>query len=199
MAHNLDEKKIEELLAYFPAEGEGRGRLSLQKNQYLFGFEALLKQNDEWILATNIPLHGEEVLKFSDLKRSQETFKIRHGMELKIEKGIGDYLIGQKKNPRLAKIFLEELRSLVRLIVHRQLGIKMNCTMSSCQIDESIYQIKSSPKQLSFKKKIQEGHEIEFVALSLKGTQFKRTSIFFRSINAADSSPPILALELFWN
>lgn len=196
---NIQDKKIEELLSFLPAEGEGRGRLGLHSNQYLFGFEAVLKENKDWLLAANIPLHGEEILLFPDLQKTESLNETTDGLELRIERGISDYLVSQKKSPALGKTFLLELRGIIRLVLHRQLGEKVTCSKEECRFGENIYQVKSSSEQLALKKSIGQEYEIEFVALNLKGSHFKRTSIFLHSQNRASSAPSLLSLELFWN
>lgn len=193
------QKAVEDLLTYLPAEGEGRGRLGLHSHQYLFGFESVLKENKDWILAANIPLHGEEVLIFSDLKEAESAKETLDGFELRIERGISDYLISQNKSPELGKTFLRELRALIRLVLHRQLGEKVVCSSEECQFGENIYQVNSTPERLILKKTVGPDYEIEFIALNLKDKNYKRTSIFLHSQNRASSAPALLSLELFWN
>lgn len=197
--HSIQDNKLEELLTYLPAEGEGKGRLGLHSNQYLFGFEALLKENRDWVLAANIPLHGEEVLLFTDLNKSNVAEEATDGLEKRIERGIREYLLSQKKSPDLGKTFLKELRSIIRLTLHRQLGNNIVCSSDACEFDGNIYQVKSTSQQLSLKKTIGQDYEIEFVALNLKATKFKRTSVFLHSQKRTSSTPALLSLELFWN
>lgn len=49
-------------------EGEGRARLEVGTESWVFSFDAIVKEND-WIAAISIPLHGEEVFSFPGLHR----------------------------------------------------------------------------------------------------------------------------------
>jgi hypothetical protein len=197
-SQNIQEKKIEDLVSYLQGTGEGKGRLGINRQQYLFGFDALLKENNDWILAANIPLHGEEVLMLRNLdKVSVEEDKV-DGLEIRIQQGISDYLKSQKQSPHLSKDFLLELRSIMRLILHKKLGLELSCTQKECRIGEAIYQVEATSKQLSLKKSLSEDFEIEFTAMNLTESIFRRSNIYLHSKNKSSSTPTLLSLELFW-
>lgn len=195
---NLQDKKIEELISFLKGEGEGRGRLGINQHQYLFSYEALLKENNDWLLAANIPLHGEEVLVLSDLKNEKAT-QTQEQLELRIERGISDYLKSKNQSPQLAGQFMQELRSIMRLVLHKKLGEQVACLENECRMGDSIYQVASSPKQLTLKKMLNDEYEIEFAALNLTDSIFRRSNIFLHSKNKSKNTSPLLSLELFWN
>lgn len=61
-SQNIQEKKIEDLVSYLQGTGEGKGRLGINRQQYLFGFDALLKENNDWILALIFPFMAKKSL-----------------------------------------------------------------------------------------------------------------------------------------
>lgn len=195
---SIPNEKVETLLTFIKGEGEGKGRLGINHHQYLFGFDAILKENNDWILAANIPLHGEEILLLPNLKLETSTQESQ-SLERRIELGISDYLKSQKKNPELARIFMLELRRLMRLVFAEKLGLDLKCTDVECKMGEVVYQVKASSKQISLKKSLNDDYEIEFIAMNLTDSIFKRSSIFLHSKNKTSSSPTLLSLELFWN
>lgn len=197
-SQNIQDKKIEDLISYLQGTGEGKGRLGINKQQYLFSFDALLNQNHDWILAANIPLHGEEVLKLQDLKQEEVDEAMKDGLEIRIQQGISDYFKSQKQAPELGKIFLLELRRMMRLVLHKKLDLAVICSKSECQIGDTIYQVEATSKQLSLKKSLSEDYEIEFTAMNLTGPIFQRTNVFLHSKNKASTTPTLLSLELFW-
>lgn len=197
-SQNIQNEKVETLITYLKGEGEGKGRLGIGQNQYLFGLDAILKENSDWLLAANIPLHGEEILMLPDLK-DETADQTTESLERRIELGISDYLKSQKKNPQLARMFMLELRRLMRLVFAQKLGLELKCTENECKMGEVIYQVKATPKQISLKKSLNDDYEIEFIAMNLTDSIFKRSSIFLHSKNKTSASPTLLSLELFWN
>jgi hypothetical protein len=197
-SQNIQEKKIEDLVSYLQGTGEGKGRLGINRQQYLFGFDALLKENNDWILAANIPLHGEEVLMLRNLDKVSVDEDKADGLEIRIQQGIRDYLKSQKQSPHLSKDFLLELRSIMRLILHKKLGLELSCSQKECRIGEAIYQVEATSKQLSLKKSLSEDFEIEFTAMNLTESIFRRSNIYLHSKNKSSPTPTLLSLELFW-
>jgi len=166
-SQNIQDKKIQELVSYLKGTGEGKGRLGINQQQYLFSFDALLKENNDWLLAANIPLHGEEVLMLRNLKKATVDEGEKDGLEIRIEQGISDYLKSKKQSPELAKTFLQELRTIMRLVLHEELKIEVRCSQKECLIGEVAYQVEATSKQLSLKKSLSDGYEIEFAAMNL--------------------------------
>lgn len=197
-SQNIQNEKNETLITYIKGEGEGKGRLGISQHQYLFGFDAILKENSDWLLAANIPLHGEEILLLPDLKH-EDANQASESLERRIELGISDYLKSQKKNPEMARMFMLELRRLMRLVFAQKLKLDLKCTDSECRMGEVIYQVKATTKQISLKKSLNNDYEIEFVAMNLTDSIFKRSNIFLHSKNKSSAAPTLLSLELFWN
>lgn len=197
-SQNIQNESVQTLVGYVQGEGEGKGRLGIGQNQYLFGFDSLLKENHDWLLAANIPLHGEEILLLPNLKFDSAP-KESQSLERRIEIGISDYLKSKKKNPELARHFMVELRRLMRVVFAKKLNLDLKCTEVQCQMGEVIYQVKASSKQISLKKSLNDDYEIEFVAMNLTDSIFKRSNIFLHSKNKTSTSPTLLSLELFWN
>ena len=197
-SQNIQEKKIEDLVSYLQGTGEGNGRLGINRQQYLFGFDALLKENNDWILAANIPLHGEEVLMLRNLEKVSVDEDKADGLEIRIQQGISDYLKSQKQSPHLSKDFLLELRTIMRLILHKKLGLELSCSQKECRIGEAIYQVEATSKQLSLKRSLSKDFEIEFTAMNLTESIFRRSNIYLHSKNKSSSALTLLSLELFW-
>jgi hypothetical protein len=198
-SQNIQDKKITDLISILPGSGEGKGRLGINRQQYLFSFDALLKENNDWILAANIPLHGEEILMLRDLTKESVDEGEKDGLELRIEQDIGDYLKTKKQSPELAKTFLLELRRIMRFVLHKKLGLEVICSQNECRIGEAVYQVEATSKQLSLKKSLSADYEIEYAAMNLTDSNFKRSNVFLHSKNKSSSSPTLLSLELFWN
>lgn len=197
-SQNIQDKKITDLVSYLQGTGEGKGRLGINRQQYLFSFDALLKENFDWILAANIPLHGEEILMLPDLRKESVDEGEQDGLELRIEQDISQYLKSQKQSPAMAKTFLLELRRMMRFVLHKKLGLEVFCSQKECQIGEVVYQVEATSKQLSLKKSLSDDYEIEYAAMNLTDSNFQRSNIFLHSKNKSSPSPTLLSLELFW-
>lgn len=195
---NLQDKSIQDLITSLQGTGEGKGRLGINRQQYLFSFDALLNENKDWILAANIPLHGEEVLKLQNLSEEKVEEAMKDGLEIRIQHGLSEYFNSQTKAPQLGKTFLLELRRIMRLVLHKKLNLEVFCTKTECRIGEAIYQVEATSKQLSLKKSLSEDYEIEFIAMNLTGPIFQRNNVFLHSKNKSSPVPTLLSLELFW-
>jgi hypothetical protein len=196
---NLETENTEQVLSFLKGEGEGKGRLGVGQHQYLFSFDAILKENTDWILAVSIPLHGEEMLILSDLKSQTELIESDQSFELRIEKGMNDLLKSEKRSPQLVKTFMRELRNLMRFVFHQKLSQKISCVEQNCSMGDSIYQVDLNQKQISVKKMIDLDYQIELVGTNLTDSIFKRTNIFLHSKTSDSRTAQILSLELFWN
>jgi hypothetical protein len=195
---NIQDKNIMDLVSYLRGTGEGNGRLSINRQQYLFGFDALLKQNDDWILAANIPLHGEEVLRLRDLRKESVGEVEQDGLELRIEQDISEYLRLQKQSPAMAKTFILEIRRIMRFVLHKKLGLEVTCSKVECKIGDGIYRVETTSHQFSLKKSLSRDYEIEYSAMNLTDSNFRRSNIFLHSKNKSSPSKTLLSLELFW-
>ena len=196
---NIQDKKIEDLISFLQGTGEGKGRLGINRQQSLFSFDALLKENTDWLLAANIPLHGEEILILRDLRKENDAGSGQDDLGVRIEEGIRAYLKSQNQSPELAQTFLLELRTIMRLVLHKKLHLEMMCFQKVCSLGDAVYQVEATSKQLSLKKSLSDGYEIEFAALNLTNSIFRRSSIFLHSKNKQSTTSTLLSLELFWN
>jgi hypothetical protein len=195
---DLKNKEFPELLKYLRGQGEGKGRLGLADQKYNFSFEAILKNQKDWILAVSIPFHGEEILQFKNLSKDSEKSIEHQTFERRIENGIKNYLIQHRESSHIAEVFVTELRSLVRLMLHQELGLSLKFPSNSSLELDQIYQVEKKNGFLSIRKSIGLDHEIELKAFNLTDSFFKRTDIFFYSKKSTKKPHSILSLELFW-
>lgn len=180
--------------------GEGRGRLSLGQSQYVFGFDSIFKENFDWILAVQIPLHGEEVMILPDLK----SVRSHHDEMESFEERISSEFSKLKLNKKIsAKVFIQELRGLVRFNFGPEWGGKRNCKPQQndllCELDGEMFLVSATEKQFFITKFLKDGGSIVLTAQNLTESFFAQTDIRLYT-NAQDSSQKnsIFALELFW-
>jgi hypothetical protein len=194
---SLLEKKLPDLVNSLRGEGEGRGRLGMAQHQYLFSFEAFVNDNLDWVLAAAIPLHGEEILIFKNMQDKNQPHHASKSFELRLLQGIKEFLVSQGESPALASDFLQELRSVLRLVLHQKLKLDLRCE-KKCQLEDQFYEPIISAGQFSLKKIVLHRYEIELTASNLTDSIFKRTNVVFRLREAPSSRAPLLTLELFW-
>jgi hypothetical protein len=197
----LSESSMERLISSLRGVGEGRGRLSVPPQQYVFSYEAVLKESTDWLLAVSIPLHGEEILLLPNLK--EENAEIEgEGFGSRIEQAVAGYLHSQKESQELTAKFLSELRSIMRFVLHRELKKTIECEEKSniqiCRMDETSYRVSLLNNRLIIKKDISDRHQLELVAENLTGSFFSKTSIYLHSQKSISLGTPMLSLELFW-
>lgn len=178
--------------------GEGKGRLGFEKQQHLFSYDSLLKEGKDWVLAVTIPLHGEEVLILTNLKDREGPRSPDDSLSIRMERGIADYLRSKKQSGELAGKFLNELRLMVRFVLHKQLDLIAQCGDVSCEFEGQTFPIEASPRRLSIKRMLAQGHVLELVAENLTGSIFTKSSFVLRSQTESSEKLPILSLELFW-
>jgi hypothetical protein len=176
-------KSIDELLSSLRVTGEGRGRLGAEGHEYVVSVEALLKDQDTYLLALNIPTRGEEVLELKSLKNATaSTSEI-----LSFQKRIKNSL-----NPK----FLLGMRSLLRLALARELKLNPSCTSDECRLEKEVFQVSRSKEKLLIEKVYEDGSRIQMEGENLTDTIFSRTN--FRLI-----SPSVprdrMSFELFWS
>jgi hypothetical protein len=192
---------VVELMTSIKGTGEGRGRLSLDQQQYVFSYEAVLKENTDWLFAATFPLHGEEVMVLSRLKDKEaempdETFANR------IEAGIENYLQKKNESPLLAKQFFRELRLLMKFVLQKPLKLETQCKGNSqaaqCTLDGETYDILVDRKGLQIKKMMTSGYILELRAQNLTESIFMRTQVLLHSQKLTSKEKNLLSLELFW-
>jgi hypothetical protein len=85
--------------------GEGRGRVQFFQEKHLFGQESLYsKKEKEWILALEIPIHGEEVIRLNWENALEKTGP-------KIEGAFFNRLKQVAKKQKRGKLYLQLLNS----------------------------------------------------------------------------------------
>src|SRR5690606_24442986 len=109
----LDTDKVS-LLTSIKFVGEGRRRLPLGQSHYLCGVDSCRNENSDWVLAVQIPLHGEEAMILPNLKQ-----KIQPNQEVEsFEERISDEFKKRKLDKSVTpKIFVREMRSLIRFVL----------------------------------------------------------------------------------
>lgn len=195
---SLENRQPEELLKAVRILGEGKGRLSLGDNQYVFGVDSVLKDTD-WILAVSIPLHGEEVMILKNLEKKvvqdveSESFEKRIRWEFK-----------QRKLDKVVSpgTFLTELRLLIRLILSQELKLDRRCNAHkgeySCILDGEIYKITVTDKKFFLHKDLGSGNLLELVAQNLTDSFFSKTDFHLYTNESKLSKKPSFSMELFW-
>lgn len=178
---SLQGKSITEVLDSIQMEGEGKGRLSLDQHQYLFSYEAGLNETQDWLLGMQVPLHGEEVLTFADLKKKEATSPVVYQTSLKISRERFDE-------------FGAALRSLLRLVMSAKLGLHRSCSENLCEVDGEKFEIQMADGEVQVNKKLSQGYVLRLVAENLTGPVFKRSNFSLHSQNKHSE----MALELFW-
>lgn len=181
--------KVDEALRAIRVVGEGRGRLSLQEQQYVFSVDALMKDNKDWLLAVTIPLHGEEIMLLPDLVQKES-----HSSNVEsFEKRIQRELKGRFKSDQLTgKRFIQEIRGLLRFIQSSELGLTRICREDKCQMDGEMFIVRLEEKKVIVHR---EGQDIELVGENLTDSIFTKTNF---QLKPTSSPSQKLALELFW-
>lgn len=196
----IDDKDKEKLLNSFQFTGEGRGRLSLGQNQYVFSFESLLKENHDWVIGVNIPLQGEEIMTLPDLKQKEmkdseiETFERRIRHEFKRVQL--DKVLSSDK-------FLVGMRSLVRFAQASDLNISRKCSTHlnefKCELDGEIFLISVTKGEFVIQKMLEEGRSVVLEGKNLTESFFSQSNfrlyVSDRQFQQKNSS---FSLELFW-
>ncbi len=172
-------------------EGDGKGRLHIRERQYLFGIEAVLKENKSWILAVTIPLHGEEALIFPDLREKNADDPALESFAMRIEGGIRENL---KDSDLKASDFLQALRKTLRVLLAHKLGLPLICQENICSINDEVFQIEKKEKEISIITPFA-GHNLITTASNLTGPFFMNTRF---KVVSPEGKRELITLELFW-
>lgn len=196
----LKNQDQEKLLSSVKILGEGTGRLGLGQSSYLFSVDSILKENYDWILAVTIPLHGEEVMIFPNLKQKVATEGEMQSFEQRIERDFKK--VGLNKIVSTEE-FLKALRSLIRFNLAPVLGGKRNCKAHqkhmTCELDGEEFTVTTTDRELNINKSLGQGRMLQLDAKNLTDSFFEQTDIRLYS-NEADSvkKNSSFSLELFW-
>ncbi len=195
-SHTFDvNQEIETILKSLPMSGEGRGRVGIKSQQYIFSFDAMVEDKN-WILSATIPLHGEELMIFRDLDRpeiseSGESFERR--IEAQFNQDVDSKTSG--------KVLVSEWRQLIRFLLAPQIGLNRVCEKSGaderCKIREEgdrFYTVKkSSEKKLVIQRDLSSGESISLEGENFDSGSFKRMNFSFLR-----EREKLFSLELFW-
>lgn len=172
-------------------EGEGKGRLHIRERQYLFGIEAVLKDNKSWILAVTIPLHGEEALIFPDLREQIADDPAMESFARRIEAGIRENL---KDSDLRGSDFLLALRKTLRVLLAHKLGLSLSCRENLCTLDNETFMVVKKEKEISLITPFA-GHKLITTASNLTGPFFMNTRF---KVLSPEGNRDLITLELFW-
>ena len=201
-SHDLRTEKVEKLLDSIKTSGDGRGRLTLDQSQFVFGFEAILKENFDWLLAAEFPLHGEELLILKDLK-SESMLEVQSDLQQRVEIGLKNYLKKNKKSPILADKFFGELHFLMQFLQSSNLGINRTCNKESegqyiCLVHDRKFLVEIRHDAIAISRPLSAGFELKVIAENRQNSVFQRLNISFYSQSQINSKSPLMGLELFW-
>ena|SRR5690606_24763510 len=193
---SLKQQPIEDILQMVRLTGEGRGRLGLDQNNYIFSYEALIKNGDDWLLAVSVPLHGEEVMLLTNLTSVQPDLSSPQSFEFRLQQEIDQRYWRQRLS---GKQYVQELRSMIRFLLAKHLGLKRECRQNNsdiymCEMDGSNFELRVEKGKLRVKKNISAEHQLELLAENLTESFFARTNFLLLS----QKGTSIMSLELFW-
>ncbi|HXH76724.1 MAG TPA: hypothetical protein VNJ08_17265 [Bacteriovoracaceae bacterium] len=196
----LADAPIDSVLDSLKVTGEGRGRLSLEQGQYLFSYEALLKDEVDWLLAVTVPLHGEEVMILPKIKDAVAPEHKAESFEARLESEISSRIKGSDLS---GKDYIRELRSMIRFILAKQLTLNRECEKKSeqgflCNLEQEVFEVKVEKDKIFIHKLISESYTLELVGENLTDSIFTRTNFNLHSQKRSKKAAPVLALELFW-
>ncbi len=190
--------KGDDLLKHLQAiklEGEGKGRLHIRERQYLFGIEALLKDEKDWLMAVTIPLNGEEVLSFPALREEKVASDLTDTFALRIDAGIRENLKGSTLR---GEEFLSAMRKTLRFLLAHRLKLPVQCVAFDsekiCSVGEQDFPVTENEKSITITTAFA-GHELITTASNLTGPFFTHTQ--FR-VKSPEGKQDLLTLELFW-
>ena len=199
-SENLTDASLERALSSLKINGEGRGRLGIEEQSYLFTFETLLKDKKDWIMAVTVPLHGEEVMVLHQMQQVMPSDEVMESFEVRIERELGS----RKKFRSISKgRFIQELRSLIRFVLAKDLSLSRTCQEKdqqlTCTLGNENFGIKKEIKNIVISKDVSDQYFLELVGENLTGTFFSKTNFYLRDKKVPSvKTKPILSLELFW-
>jgi hypothetical protein len=194
-SHTFDvHQDIEALLKSLPMTGEGRGRVGMKGQQFVFSYDALLDKRD-WIFSATIPLHGEELMIFRNLQ-DFETQSEAESFERRIEAQFNEEVDAETSG----KTLVSEWRQLTRFLLSSSLGLSRVCEKNGlddlCKIagEDRTYTVrKFSEKKLLILRDLASGESIALEGENFDNGAFKRMNFsFFRK------QEKLFSLELFW-
>lgn len=171
--------------------GEGRGRLQTESSSHVFSFEAVLRDDADWILAVTVPLRGEETMVLPKLTEAEAPEESLESFEAHFKD----------------RETLWELRSLIRFVLATPLKLgrqcepvgenRHNCFLSTGDKQDPV-EVEVAPDKIFIRKMGPGGRIMELTAQNLTDSFFTRSTFSLHSQKSHNSSAPLLSLELFW-
>lgn len=184
---------LDKLLDSLSLTGEGRGRLEMDQNNYIFNFEsAYLSDIDQWGLSASLPLYGEEVLLYKNIKTAQ--VKEVQSFETRLLESI----------PRKwHRSFQETSRSMVRFILAKKLNLVRICSQQTddiyeCRLKNDTFSVEVKADKIIIMKKFG-NFSISYSGSNLTESFFDRTSLLLQSYDSQTIPTDEMNLELFWS
>lgn len=199
-APSLTDTSVDQLLNSIKITGEGRGRLSLEQGQNVFSYEAVLKEEGDWLMAVSVPLRGEEVMVLRQIKETDFSDENPDSFELRLQNEIDARMKGAELT---GEDYIRELRSLVRFVLAPTVDLKRECSPEGqesfkCLLGPDIFMIKVEKDKIFIRKDIKKNHFMELIAENLTESFFSKTDFHLHSHHDTRNSSPIFSLELFW-
>lgn len=185
--HSLDTYSFIEL------SGEGRGRIELGEEKYLFSFEALAHKAKNWTLVMNFPLYGQERLYY-------QWHQTPWHIEGSFIEALKNILIESKSGIKPYELdeVLEGLGEILRQVLSLQNGHKEPClTQGKCsgKIKWQVSpELRAKGKISHSQKKIH--YEVSFSRL--KNNKYELMSLLITGQKGFKRHHPLMKLHLYW-
>ncbi|MBY0515655.1 MAG: hypothetical protein K2P81_02020 [Bacteriovoracaceae bacterium] len=176
---------FESLWKFVSMDGEGKARLEVGPESWVFSFESLFINNG-WKMAISIPLKGEEIFDFPELNETRPTaIPEQNDFRWRIVDALRVASTKRKLNyPQLGQDFVLYLHHLLRWTHSDQLSLTRNCVLQSannwdCKWDEVISTWSWDEKKEEFTGviKIKPTWSMRVVFKNLTDSFFKRVTI----------------------
>lgn len=138
----LRDPVFDQLWSKVSLAGEGRARLEVGPESWVFSFDAAIRDTD-WVSAISIPLHGEEVFSFPGLQRPTPAAVLaKDDFRWQIEHALSTAAKQRKLHyPELASDFILRFHHLLRGMHGAPWGVNKSCVAKSdvtwdCRWDE---------------------------------------------------------------
>lgn len=177
-------------------DAEGKARLEIGSNKYLFNFESVLKSEEaSWMMAAHIPLQGEELLginyqagqdskvlgNFLNKMRNQAE---QNGQKNKSTLTVADYKLAFSKFGQIL-FFLDEVRKERKVLTHlcQHTESEMNTQSYSCFVSKERtdhFKVYLNSNELIFKQELSIEKHLEFSFSSPSQTNFEKIQLSFK-------------------
>ncbi len=197
---------IDELWKKTTLVGEGRSRLEVSPQSWVFSFEAVQKDKD-WLMAITIPTQGEEVFQFPGLDHVEpEITPSEQDFRWTVIQALREASAKRKLHfPQLGQSFITSLHSMLRLSLADQLGLSRQCRALDeknweCELDSKVSTWNWDVRKEEFTGviSIKQNWLMKLSFKNLTGSVFKRVTIDVIR-KTADKEFVEVRQELFFN